>query len=135
MGYNYLGEASGGRILRYGVGTTQIGDAYQLEVRAWDVRPMGPAGRCVFRKVHGLIRHTAGYDVEITPVLDGRPLTAQRFSGGPPSADLLEEIVPIEAPVLSPGNRLDVIVASVSLPGELEFIDFEASYTPLRESK
>ena len=136
MGYTYFGETAGGRVIRYGVGVTQVGDGYQLEVRSWDVRPAGESGRVVFRKITGLLRHTAGYDIEVTPVLDGRPLPSNRFNGGPPPAGLLEAVIGFEVPVFGPGNRLDAILESVTLAaGELELVDLQVVYAPVRTSQ
>jgi hypothetical protein len=132
VGYIYVGESARGRIIRYGAGMfTQIGDAYQLELRTWDQRPAGPIGEAVFRTIVGVLRHTAGYDVQITPVLDGVPLTPQRFTGGAPSAAKLEDVVQVEAIVFTPGTALGAIFESVSLPGELELIDLFATAPPV----
>ena len=136
MGYTYFGESAGGRILRYGVGVSQVGGTYQLEMRPWEIRPAGEAGRVVFRTITCIVRHTAGYDISIQPVVDGRPLTVQRFSGGAPAAGLLEAESAMSAIVFVPGNRLDCILKSVNLlAGELEVIDLQATFQPIRSTQ
>jgi hypothetical protein len=134
-GYVYIGESARGRILRYGAGVfTQIGDAYQLQLRTWDQRPAGPIGEAVFRTIVGVLRHTAGYDVQVTPVLDGVRLTPQRFTGGAPSGAKLEDVVEVEAIVFTAGNAIGAIFESVSLPGELELIDLFVTAPSIRSS-
>lgn len=135
MGYVYAGESGRGRIIRCGIGYDQVGDPYEIELRTWDLRPVGDVGECVFRTVLAVIRHTAGYSLQITPVLDGVPLTPQRFTGGPPDAAKLEDVVSLEALVFTTGNAISAIIESVDLPGELELIDLAATYFPIRTAK
>ena len=134
MGYLYLGESGRGRILRYGIGYAQVGDAYNLKVRTWDQRPAGPIGLAVMRTCVAVIRHKAGYDVQLTPVVDGLPMSAKRFSGGAPDAAKLEEYVTLTAPVFRPGASLGVIFETLSLPGEIELVDLFGTTPVVRAS-
>lgn len=123
--YAYLGEAAGARVFRYGVGFTQVGDAYQFDIETWPVRPAGSMGDCVFRTIDVILRHVNGYNVEITPITDGVAGAPVQFSGGPPPLGELEEVVPVQAPIFrgTRGNSLAARVRTLSVLGETEIVD------------
>jgi hypothetical protein len=132
MPYTYVGEAAGARILRYGVGFSQVGDSYQLDVQTWPLRPAGDVGDVVFRTIDVLLRHTAGYSVDVTPIVDGVAQVPQSFGGGAPAAGLLEEVVQIQAYVGMRGNSIAARVTSRSLLGETDLVDVNASFSVIR---
>ena len=132
MPYLYLGEAAGARILRYGVGFTQVGDPYQLELLTWEMDPAGPTGDCVFRTADVLVRHTNGYNLKITPIVDGIARPPQFFNAGPPPGSLLEEVVELQADVGMRGNSLAVRVETIALLGETEIVDVQWSGDVIR---
>lgn len=134
MPYLYAGEAAGPRILRYGVGFTQVGDPYQGEVLTWDARPGGPTGDCVFRTIDVLVRHGSGYSVRVTPVVDGVALPAQDFNGGPPAGALLEEVVQLQADVGMRGVAIAARVETLAVLGETEIVDVQWSGDVVRMS-
>jgi hypothetical protein len=134
MGYLYVGEAAGARILRYGIGVTQVGDAYALDVQTWDIRPAGDVGDAVFRTIDILLRHKAGYSIQVTPVVDGVPLQPQNFGGGAPLATEPEEVRAIQAYVGRRGNSLAVRIRTLSLLGETEIVDVSWSGAVVRET-
>lgn len=122
-GFLYLGEAAGPRILRYGVGFSQVGDGYQLEVKYWDGFPFGETGEGVVRSIITYVRHTNGYQVAVVPVLDGVEDTARSFSGGAPGGGLTEAIAKCVVPLFRRCTRLGAIVRTTALLGETEIID------------
>lgn len=138
MGYVYFGEAAGARILRYGLGVTQVGDPYNLDVQTWPFRPAGDRGICVFRSADVLVRHTLGYNVTVTPIVDGVAQPASSFNGGPPSGSATEETVTLKATIGEDGkggkrgNSLAVRVQTTSLLGETEIVDVQSSHAVLR---
>jgi hypothetical protein len=134
VGYLYVGEAAGARILRYGSGFTQIGDSYQLDVETWPLRPAGDVGDVVFRTIDVLVRHLLGYNVDVIPIVDGVPQTAQSFNGGAPGGGLQEEVVSIQAYVGMRGNAVAARVKSRNLLGETEVVDINASFSIVRQT-
>lgn len=132
MGYVYVGESARGRLIRYGIGFSQIGDGYNLEVRYWDSPVMGDVGDFVCRQVTALIRHTGGYAVQVIPVLDGLELPAQSFSGGAPAGGKTEDVAVCAARVFRRARSVGAIVKTTSLLGETEIVDCQFSYVPLR---
>lgn len=129
MGFVYLGEATGARILRYGVGFTQVGDAYELEVEYHDAFPFGEAGEGVIRDIQAKIRHTNGYRVQVIAIVDGVVQPTALFTGGPPAGSLTEEIVDLSVPVHKRCNRIRAIVKTAGLLGEIEIVD--CGYIPV----
>jgi hypothetical protein len=130
----YVGEASGPRIIRYGVGVSQVGDPFQLEVRYWDAYPFGQDGEGVIRELVGFIRHTAGYNVDLVPIVDGVELSASRFSGGAPGGGLTEAIAECRAAVFRRCTRIGAILRTVQVLGETELVDVGYQPIVLRES-
>lgn len=134
MGYVYLGEAVGARIIRYGVGSSSVGDPYRLEVRYWDAYPFGQDGEGVVRELVAFIRHMAGYNVELVPVVNGVELPASQFSGGGPSGGLTEALAECRAAVFQRCTRIGAIVRTVQVLGETEIVDVGYQPILLRES-
>lgn len=134
MPYLYAGEAVGARILRYGVGFTQVGDPYQADVQTWDLRPGGPTGEVVFRTADVFVRHSSGYNIRITPIVDGVAAPAQLFNGGPPAGALLEEVVELQADVGLRGVALAVRVETLAILGDTEIVDVQWSGDVIRTS-
>lgn len=130
-GYLYAGESDGGRIVRFGTGTTQVTpsgtEAVLLDVETWDLLPMGPSGDCVFRSVVVVIAYTNGYAIRVTPYVDGEALTAQSFSGsGSGTTDC-------QAWIKGRGARMRVKVEQTSRTGDLELVDIRLAYVPMRQ--
>lgn len=132
QGYLYLGEAAGGRILRYGTGFTQIGTAYQLQARTWDFRPAGRGGKATFRTLTALVRHTQGYNVRVTPIVDDVVLPARTFSSGPPSGGRADEVASCVCGVHLAGNHIAALFETLSLLGETELVDLVVSPVVVR---
>lgn len=79
----YLGQASGAGVLAVGGGViSQVGTNYQMDFTTWPLTPGGPAGDCLFRVVTAVIEATGGYNLGITPIVDGVSQDEQTFSGG-----------------------------------------------------
>lgn len=127
----YLGEAAGNRVLRYGTSApTRVTSAgtqvVNVDVETWDVVPLGPVGDALFRIVGGTVRYSNGYDVQITPYVDGVALAAQRFTGyGSGEAQ-------IEAFIAKRGARLRCRIQSLARLGDLELDQFVVTYVPIR---
>lgn len=132
VGYVYLGEAAGARIVRYGVGFTQVGNSYAFDVRTWEARPFGSDGEGVFRDIVILIRHTAGYNITVVPYVDDVAQPLQTFSGIAPPGGQGVAVARVRAWVQLRGNRLSVQVYTNTLLGDTEFVDVFYSFTPIR---
>jgi len=131
-GFLCVAESAGGRIIRTGVGFTQVGDPYQFDVYTQDDRPLGDDGEAEFRWVTVLLKHSNGYNVIVQPIVDGIPQLVGSFSGGPPPAGTLEEVVRLRVWLMARGNRIAAKVTSVSLLGPLELVDIPYGYVAIR---
>jgi hypothetical protein len=134
-GYTYLAEAAGGRIIRMNVGLGQVGDPYQLEVYPWDERPLGDDGEVIFRWLTVLVRHTMGYNLGVTPVVDGVALQATNFSTGPIPAGQLEDVARLRLWPMKRGNRISAIIKTVALLGPTELVDVIYGFAPIRTGR
>lgn len=135
QGYVYFGEAAGARIIRYGVGYTQVGGAYNLETGTWDFYPATDAGEGIFRNLVLTVRHTNGYNVSMQAQVDTSILPLATFNGGPPVAGLLEERATCRSWLMRRGKRLIVTLKTIQLLGETEFADLWCSYLPIRPNR
>src|SRR6266849_3253743 len=131
-GYSYLAEAAGGRIIRTNVGVGQVGDPYQLEVYPWDDRPLGDDGEAIFRWLTVLLRHTTGYNVSVTPVVDGMALLPGAFSAGAVPAGQTEDVARLRMWPMARGNRISAIIKTIALLGPTEVVDVQYGYAPIR---
>lgn len=137
MPYVYFGQADGARILRYGEGNKLVQSdgasvAYKSRIELWDLGPAGPTGDVVFRDVTVKLRHTLGYLVTITPIVDGVAEGPQSFSAGPPSGSLQEEYVELSAPLAKRGVEIAAIIELDSTYAVQDVVQVQASGVPLR---
>jgi hypothetical protein len=124
----YLCEASGARLLRYGIGISQIGTNYQLDVETHDQAPAGPVGDVLFRSIDVAGRATAGYHLGVTPIVDGVSESEQTFSG----ADVGE--IQCQAFFAKRGTRVAARVRTLSRTGDVEIHDIAESDVVIRST-
>lgn len=133
----YFGQADGPRILRYGEGHKLVQSdgssvAYKSRIEVWDTGPAGPVGDVVFRSVDVKIRHSLGYFVTITPIVDGVAENAESFSAGPPAGGLLEEYVELQVPIAKRGVEVSAVIELDSQFSVQDVVQVLASGVPLR---
>lgn len=138
MSYVYFGQVDGPRILRYGEGHQLVqGDGtladYTARLELWALEPMGPVGDIVFRSIDLKLRHTLGYSVTVTPVVDGVADTPQTFSGGPAPGGEQEEYVELQAPITRRGSQVSAIVELDASYTVQDIVTISASGMPLRQ--
>lgn len=122
----YLCEAAGARLFLYGTGITQVGTNYQGSIETWDLSPTGAVGDCSFRTIDVAGFCANGYNIGITPVVDGVALSEQLFSGagtGPFTA---------QAFLAKRGTRIEARIRTISRAGDVEIRDVSTAYVPLR---
>lgn len=125
----YLGESEGGRILSVGGGViTQVGDAYQVTLEGWPITPAGPHGDVLYRLVSVVLECVGGYDLTITPIVDGVEQTAQTFNGSDTGRVICQAHLAVR------GTAGSWRVETNSRPGTLTIHDVTMSYVVLRET-
>lgn len=127
-GTYYLCEAAGARILRVGQGITQVGGTYELDVTTWDQVPAGEVGDVAFRAIDVAIAATNGYNIGITPILDGVAQPEQRFSGAGTGE------FQCQAFVAGRGTRVAARVRTLGRSGDVELHSIGASGVVLRKA-
>lgn len=123
----YLGEASGARILLYGVGIQQVGDDYEAELTSWDLIPAQEMGDCVFRSLGLSFSYTNGYALGITPIVDGIALAESTFSGGGSGTNGQAQVF-----IGTRGTRIAATIRTISRAGTITFSNLQASLSPIR---
>lgn len=135
----FFGQADGPRIVRYGEGHQLVQSdgssvAYKSRIEVWDTGPAGPVGDVVFRSIDLKLRHTLGFSVTITPIVDGvaDDNAAQSFSAGPPAGGLLEEYVELQVPLAKRGVEISAVIELDSTYAVQDVVQVQASGVPLR---
>lgn len=86
----YLGELSGARVVRMGTGVTDATAASTqsvlMDVTTHPEFPAGTSGDAVLHAIHVVLKHSAGYTIGITPIVDGVSGTEQTFNASAPAA-------------------------------------------------
>lgn len=133
----YLGEASGARVLVVGTGASDATSASTQDVLAdlttHDLFPAGSGGVCLFRGLVVTLRHTQGYAIGVTPIVDGASLTEQMFSGAAPAAGQ-DGVTRVLAPFARRGVRLGCRLRQSDATGMVEFVNVEALFAVLRST-
>lgn len=133
----YFGQADGPRVLRYGEGHKLVQSdgtsvTYLPYLEFWDLQAAGPVGDVVYRSIDVKLRHTLGYIVKITPIVDGVAEPTQHFSGGPPAGGKIEEYVELQAKLAKRGTQISATIELDSAFGDQSIATVEASGVPLR---
>lgn len=131
--YVYAGAADSGRIIRLGAPvltkiTSAGSSAVLFHLKSWELYPAGPGGVVVFRMFVVRFRVTAGYNVRITPFVDGVALDAQDFS----ASGAAEVAIPVY--FVARGAYCACQVEQLERLGDFELIDIEAGYKIIRAS-
>ena len=127
-GTPYLCEANGARILRGGVGLTQLDTNFQIDFTVWDLVPAGEVGDVSFRSIDVSGEMTNGLALGITPILDGKPLTEQQFSlagTGP---------FQVQAFFATRGTRISARVRTLTRAGDVEIYNVQCAHVVLRDT-
>lgn len=124
----YLGEKAGARVLAYGDATTQVGTDFQASYGTWDLIPMGEVGDVLFRSIDVSFEAVSGYNIGVTPIVDGARLAEQTFSG----ADTGE--VEVQAFFATRGTRVAAIVRTISRSGDLYIHNVAIGHVPIRRT-
>lgn len=123
----YLCESAGPRILVYGVGISQVGTDHQMDLETWDAIPMGEAGDAYFRGIDLSIEHANGFDIGITPTVDGVAQSEQRFTGSGTGKSVLQ------AAIAQRGARISARARTLSRRGDLSIDNMQCQFVPIRE--
>lgn len=135
----------GAHVLRWGIGLTQrttyppdlvIADSDEpvlMDATTHDQFPAGQAGDVIFHSVDVTIRHTSGYSIGVTPIVDGVSLGEQTFSA-PPAVAGSEPVAFCQAFIRQRGTRLGARVRMLASTGRVELVQIEGTGVVIRES-
>lgn len=123
----FFGDLDGANIYIYGVGLTQVGDDYEAFLETWDAIPAGETGDVVFRTISASFSYTNGYNIGITPIVDGVPLNEFVFTGSGSGTN-----GQAQAFFAQRGTRLAVQLRTLSRAGDIELYNLQWSGLPLR---
>lgn len=123
----YLGEATGARVFLYGTGLSQLDDNYQPSFETWDMTPAQEVGDVVFRSLSLSFGYTNGYNLGVTPVIDGVALPESQFNGAGNSIKGMAQIF-----LGVRGTRISAQVRVISQLGQYSFYNLQYTATPIR---
>lgn len=128
---SYYGEADGARVLQAAPpagAITQPGTEYQLDVTTWDVIPAGEVGDVLFRTVDVSLTADNGYQIGVTPIVDGESLAEQIFSGAGTGPVACQAFVAVR------GARIAARVRTLARTGAVELHNVATSFVVIREA-
>jgi len=107
-------------------GLSQVGDNYAPQLYTWDIAPMGEVGDSSFRTIDVSGKCTNGYNVQITPYIDGVPLTTQSFTGSGTGE------FSCQAFIAARGARIAALITLPTRSGDIEVHNVACSFVPIR---
>lgn len=128
-GVCYLCEYAGARILALSDGVTQVGTEYQVLLETWDELPLEESGEVFFRTIDITLEFTNGYNIGVTPVVDGADLAEQLFQSSGTG------VYTVAVPVKQRGTRIGAKVRTISRSGQLYIENIVAQVVPVRSHR
>jgi hypothetical protein len=132
-----IGELSGARAIQVGIGqsdvTTGGTTAVLFDATTQDLFPLDGGGHVMFAGLKVTIRHTNGFSIGVTPVVDGVSDTEQTFvvSAATVGAD---GIFTVYAPFRLRGERCACRVRQLAATDVVELVDIALEFVPIRGS-
>lgn len=132
-----IGESAGARVVQIGLGTADVTASAStpvlLDSLTHDLYAAGPGASIEYAGVLVTLRHTAGYHVGVTPIVDGLALSEQTFQAVAPGPGA-DGVVAIRAPFRQRGVRCAVRVRQTAADGLIELVDVAAQYYVIRQT-
>lgn len=131
----FVGELSGARVIQVGVGVndaTAAGTASVLfDALTQDAFPGDGGASIMFTGIFVTIRHTNGFSVGVTPIIDGVSDAEQTFmsASAPVGSDGLQTV---KAFFRVRGERCAARVRQVASSDVVELVDIALTYVPIR---
>lgn len=132
-----VGEAAGARVIQIGLGTADVTasstQAVLLDATTHDIYAGGPGAAVEYAGLVVTIRHTAGYHVGVTPIVDGVSLTEQTFSASAPAMNT-DGVAVVRAPFRQRGVRCAARVRQTAADGQIELVDIAEQHYVIRQT-
>lgn len=131
----FVGELAGARVIQIGVGVsdaTASGTAPVLfDVLTQDIFPNDGGASMLFHGLIVTIRHTNGYSIGVTPIVDGASDPEQTFMAfsAPAGSDGIQTV---KAPFRLRGERCACRVRQLAASDVVELVDIALEYVLLR---
>jgi hypothetical protein len=133
----FCGELSGSRVIQIGVGTSDCTASDMTPVlfdaTTQDLFPADGGASVMFTQLNVTIRHSNGFTLGVTPLVDGRadPEQTFMFSGAPAGVDGIETV---KAPFRLRGERVACRVRQLAATDVVELVDIAVTFVPIRSS-
>jgi hypothetical protein len=131
----FVGELSGSRVIQVGVGTTDVTasttTAVLFDATTQDEFPMGGGASVLFHGIKATLRHTNGFSIGITPIVDGTPDVEQTFMASSASVGT-DGIFTAYAPFRLRGERCAARIRQIAATDVVELVDVALEYVPIR---
>lgn len=133
----FVGELSGARVIQVGVGvsdaTSDSTTAVLFDALTQDIFPGDGGASVLFEGVFVTLRHTNGYSIGVTPIIDGVDDAEQTFSAfsAPAGADGVQTV---KAFFRVRGERCACRVRQIAATDVVELVDIALLYVPIRST-
>lgn len=133
----FVGELVGGRVVQVGVGVTDCTTDSTQDVLftalTQDVFPGDGGASVLFTGLFVTVRHTNGFSLGVTPIVDGKSDAEQTFmfTGAPAGVDGIETV---KAFFRLRGERCACKVRQIAATDVVELVDIALTFVPIRSS-
>lgn len=128
LGSNQVVNGNPGTFFLYGYAFLPpvAGQPYLPFLATWDATPGGQSGVCIFRAITLTFSCTNGYNITLTPLVDGVALASQSFNSVAAGEQKLEH------QFIARGSRISALAQWNTLPGGFRIRDFTHTSGVLR---
>lgn len=131
----YIGEKVGSRVIQVGVGvvdTTAGGTTDVLfDITTQDTFPLEGGGSVLFHALYVTLRHTNGFSVGVTPIVDGFPDVEQTFQGSSATVGG-DGLFTVQAFFRLRGERIACRVRQLAATDLVEAVSVASTFVPIR---
>lgn len=122
-------------MIRVGIGTVDATAAgtqpVLVDCTTHDSAPLTGGGTCIFQQINVIVRHDQGFQIGVTPIIDGRAEPEQFFSAATPPANADGQTT-VAALLRVRGERCGARVRQLAAFGIFELANIELEFVPLR---
>ena len=133
----FIGESAGARVIQIGLGVADVTASETtpvlMDITTHDIYPAGPGASVVFAGLVVTLRHTNGYHLGVTPIVNGVSLTEQTFTADPPVAGS-DGVAVVRAAFRQRGIRIAARVRQTAADGDLELVDVAQQAYVIRQA-
>lgn len=133
----FIGDLNGARVYQVGIGTTDATvdgtEDVLFDGITHDLYPGQGGASVLFTQIDCTIRHTGGYNIGLTPIVDGRSDAEQTFQSASPAVGT-DGTVTVKAYFRLRGERCACRIRQIAATDVVEIADVACEFVGLRNT-